>query len=92
MSAAIAFTEKGDEMLQRCNCHLESLELDIVAEGQMKCMPFMSPLYHKICNTLKDSNSSILDVYAILKAHRVKERLRNPLQSAKNLIKRIFKR
>ena len=36
VSAAIAFTEKGDELLQRCNCELEELSFDVVAEGQMK--------------------------------------------------------
>ena len=36
VSAAIAFTEKDDELLQRCNCELEVLQFDVVAEGQMK--------------------------------------------------------
>ena len=36
VSAAIAFTEKGDELLQRCNCELEELSFDVVAEEQMK--------------------------------------------------------
>ena len=36
VSAAIAFTEKGNELLQRCNCQLAELPFDVVAEGQMK--------------------------------------------------------
>lgn len=36
VSAAITFTEKGNELLQRCNCELEELPFDVVAEGQMK--------------------------------------------------------
>ena len=36
VSAAIAFTEKGNELLQRCNCELEELPFDVIAEGQMK--------------------------------------------------------
>lgn len=36
VSSVLTFTEKGDELIQHCNCHIEELPLDIVAEGQMK--------------------------------------------------------
>ena len=36
VSAAIAFTTKGDEVLQQCNCLFTSLPFEVVAEGQMK--------------------------------------------------------
>ena len=39
VSAAIAFTAKGDELLKLCNCMLVEHPFDVVAEGQMKKMP-----------------------------------------------------
>lgn len=38
VSAAIAFTTKGDELLKLCNCTLVEHPFDVVAEGQMKKM------------------------------------------------------
>lgn len=36
VSAAIAFTAKGDELLHLCNCHLKEHSFETVAEGQIK--------------------------------------------------------
>lgn len=36
VSAVIAFTDKGNEMLQNCNCTFVKHPFEIVAEGQMK--------------------------------------------------------
>lgn len=36
VSAAIAFTEKGNEQLKECNCELVEHSFEVVAEGQMK--------------------------------------------------------
>ena len=36
VSAAIAFTTKGNEVLQQCNCSFTLLPFEVVAEGQMK--------------------------------------------------------
>lgn len=36
VSAAVAFTEKGKDILQACNCQLVEHPFDVVAEGQMK--------------------------------------------------------
>lgn len=36
VSVAIAFTEKGKEMLLESNCELEKMPFDVAAEGQMK--------------------------------------------------------
>lgn len=39
VSAAIAFTVKGDELLKQCNCTLVEHPFEVVAEGQMKGIP-----------------------------------------------------
>lgn len=39
VSAAIAFTEKGDEVLRQCNCTLVEHPFEVVAEGQMRKTP-----------------------------------------------------
>lgn len=36
VSAAIAFTQQGDEVLHQCNCSLVEHPFDVVAEGQIK--------------------------------------------------------
>ena len=66
VSAAIAFTSKGDEVLHRCNITLESLPLEVVAEGQQKAMARRNGVYHKIMKILK-SGQSIDNAYRIIK-------------------------
>lgn len=39
VSCAITFTPKGHEILSHTNCELVKHSFDVVAEGQMKCMP-----------------------------------------------------
>lgn len=68
VSAAIAFTEKGDELLHRCNCTLVGHSFELVAEGQMKQAPVRGKLYSKITFALCKGGSlentcSILDRY-----------------------------
>lgn len=51
VSAAIALTDKGNELLRCCNCELEPLNFDVVAEGQMKERVCYPPIFRKILIT-----------------------------------------
>lgn len=53
VSAAIAFTEKGDGILKQCNCTLIEHPFDLVAEGQMKNMPVRGLYYNFVMTCLK---------------------------------------
>lgn len=93
VSAAIAFTEKGDKMLKLCNCTLVEHPFDVVAEGQMKTAPLMTSLHGKIGKLLRHEDISIEDVYRILtsSARKIKniDRLKHPLRSIVNLFRKI---
>lgn len=96
VSAAIAFTEKGDELLRRCNCTLEALPLDIVAEGQMKGCVKQPSFNRKMMCLLKNQSKSIEDVMrqsaCYLTWRRLKGRLFNPKRTIKNLMRNLKKR
>lgn len=94
VSAAIAFTEKGDELLQRCNCQLEELPFDVVAEWQMKTNPRRESLYNDIMQDLKDPMTpidvSFARVMTVIKRKKWMDRFRNPFRSIKNLLRKIW--
>lgn len=54
VSAAIAFTKNGNELLHHCNCILTEHSFDVVAEGQQKNSAKMVAIQSKIMNELKD--------------------------------------
>lgn len=91
VSAAIAFTEKGNEVLTRCNCQLENLSMEVISEGQMKFCP-QKHWYHKmLMSDLKSSKHDIQRVYnRYVKLRRLNSRMSNPFRSVVNLIKRLF--
>lgn len=45
VSAAVAFTQRGWELLHECNLEIVEHSFDVVAEGQMKEMPICDELY-----------------------------------------------
>ena len=94
ISAAIAFTDKGYEILKACNCELVRHSFDIVAEFQMKTCPKRFA-YNHILKSLKDNSKSIQDTYKLLKSCKKRqkqvERLKHPLRTLKNIIKRAIK-
>ena len=94
VSAAIAFTEKGDELLQRCNCELEELPFDVVTEWQMKTNPQRGRLYNDIMQDLKDPmkpiDVSFARVMTVIKQKKWKDRFCNPFRSIKNLLRKIW--
>ena len=95
VSTAIAFTEKGHELLQRCDCTLEELPLATVAEWQMKECAKRPSFNKKMMAMLKDKTMGIEEVMAAsegyLKWTKLKGRLLNPKRTIKNILKRFKK-
>lgn len=65
VSAAIAFTEKGDGILNQCNCTLIEHPFDVVAEGQMKKMPIKTFKVSLVKQQLRKKKSTISSVYSL---------------------------
>lgn len=95
VSAAIAFTEKGQEILNRCGCVLVSHPFELVAEGQMPVAPSKPHYYEQLRRCLANPMATIEDADSIVKKAQERERLmrimRNPMAPAKRFIKRILK-
>lgn len=94
VSAAIAFTEKGDELLHQCNCTLVEHPFEVVAEGQMKICPQRNSLYNQITKVLKEKDVTLLHIIKWLNRIRLinrwKMRMYHPLHSLHNLILKII--
>ena len=92
VSAAIAFTNKGNVLLKESNCILIKHSFKEVSEGQMKTSPKMNKLYFNTAKLLKEEGS-IEEICQQLKKHEKietwKKRIYNPLRSIKNLLKRL---
>lgn len=95
VSGAVAFTQKGNEVLKQCNCELVEHSFDVVAEGQMKTCPQRIGAYNTILETLKNDSKNIQDACHILTTYRKQqrqlERIKHPVRSFKNIIKKIVK-
>ncbi len=57
VSAAITFTEKGDKVLQDCNCVLVEHPFDVVTEGQLKERLVLPPIREEIIRRLQSGQS-----------------------------------
>lgn len=94
VSGAIAFTEKGIEILKKCNSELIEHSFDTVAEGQMKTAPNQKNFFIKI-RYLLSTSVDILTIYIIymkyLNRYRNKNRLLHPIRTIKNIIKKLEK-
>lgn len=92
VSAAIAFTEKGHELLKLCNCTLIEHPFEVVAEGQMKKMPIKNNLYSSVMRKIR-KGGTIKEIYSVIlnynKKKRIINRIRHPFKSICNLFKRI---
>lgn len=75
ISAAIAFTEIGDSVLNTCSCTLTKLPLDVIAEGQMKTSPIRSDIYF-LLRKLLNSHYTITCIIRIIK---IKKKLNNKI-------------
>ena len=91
VSAAIAFTEKGDEVLHQCNCTLVEHPYEVVAEGQMKICPKRK--YYRILELLCEKSIDIIQIDNAIKRYIFRERLfvrlKNPVRSIGNILKRL---
>lgn len=90
VSAAVAFTEKGNDILKQCNCELVNHTFDVVAEGQMKMAPKFRRSYEKLVEILRREGSSITDAINYLHRIRKIERWKNRL--IKVFVPRFIKR
>ena len=87
VSAAIAFTEKGNELLHECGCNLVAHPFEVVAECQMKTNPTPPVYTPKVWVNLHDTSKPLSQAMKypnkILRIKRWKGRL--------NHLFRIFK-
>lgn len=85
VSAAIAFTEKGKEIIEATNCELREHTFEVVAEGQMKVSPFCRPWFEHVIHSLANPKESINDTIKIIKRAKRKDRLlkliRHPIKT-----------
>lgn len=95
VSAVIAFTEKGDNVLHQTNCSLKEHPFDIVAEGQMKSCPIYKLSFISIQKALKEKDVNINEVYKILIKIKRKEKIigyiKNPTKILLTLKKKLWK-
>lgn len=95
VSAAIAFTVKGEEILNRCGCALIPHPFELVAEGQMAVAPAKPSYYERLRLCLANPSSTIEEVNSIVRKAQERERIiriiKNPMASAKRFIKRFFR-
>lgn len=96
VSAVVAFTDKGEQLLKRCNCELVEHPFVIVAEGQMKNKVRKNALYEKIATMLKDPDCDIERINSFLlskqKWSRMMRRLRHPQRTIVNIIMKLVKK
>lgn len=93
VSGAIAFTEKGIEILNNCNCELIEHSFSTVAEGQMKTVPKKSNISKWLIKHLIRSKENISFINVILTIyefinHQMK-RIIHPINSYKKLSNKI---
>lgn len=62
VSGAVAFTEKGNNILKQCNCELVEHTFNVVAEGQMKSHPKKPEIYERLLQLLRTQ-----DILAVVK-------------------------
>lgn len=65
VSGAIAFTEKGNEILKQCNIQITEHPFEIISEGQMKASHKKTPLSNIIMYLLKNRFSLKTIYYAV---------------------------
>ena len=66
VSAAIAFTKKGNEFLKESNCNLIEHPFDVVAEGQMKKGAIKTILSSYVFKTLRNDEKLNLNKWKII--------------------------
>lgn len=92
VSAAIAFTEKGHDILKMSQCVLEPLPFDIVAEGQMKNRPQRRPFTTIIMDVLMQENSTAEDIELFLKRYFKKRKFFDIVNHPKEILAWLLKK
>lgn len=85
VSAAVAFTEKGDEILRQCHCELVEHPFEVVAEGQMKKAPVKKQVVVQkflslLMNKEKGLNDAINELHKYQKWNNRQKRIRSVLE------------
>lgn len=80
VSCAVAFTEKGDEVLKQCNAELKEHQFGVVAEGQMKTCPDKNNLNRKICRFIIKTNIRIEKLVKVMSVFHVVNKWFNRLK------------
>lgn len=95
VTAAIAFTAKGIEILKRTNCELIKHTFDEIAEGQVKHKLSPAPQYNMVMKNLRNQHMTIEDVYIKLRKDQKRRRIIriicNPHMTLQRVIKRLKK-
>lgn len=93
VSSVLTFSKKGEIWIKKSNLELESLPLNVATDGQMKNNACRSSDYYRVRQVLSDSNTSISNVYDVIKKQefikKILGRLKHPRRTLKNLIKRL---
>lgn len=77
VSAAIAFTEKGNKVLAQCNCTFIEHPFEVVVEGQMKTCPDVPPYSKDIWKILRNEKATIFQAISIIDRHERTVRWKN---------------
>lgn len=77
VSAAVAFTEKGNKVLAQCNCTFIEHPFEVVAEGQMKTCPNVPPYSKDIWKILRNEKATIFQAISIIDRHERTVRWKN---------------
>lgn len=95
VSAAIAFTMRGDDALNKCNCVLQKIPFDIASEGQMKTAAKRNRLYDKIQLLLSDNGVPLSSCARLIVRQRkfqsVSYKIKHPIITIRSILKRILK-
>ena len=96
VSSAIAFTEKGNDLLKKCNIKLIEHSFEIVAEGQLKGKILVTKYREEILQSLKNTQINIISLNGTLDKIMLKRSVRNlvkhPRSSLKSIIKFILRK
>jgi len=94
VSVAIAFTEKGNRLLQECNIHLEELPFDIVSQNQMKECAKRNKYYDMFWNDVASNKLDLQKITKLIlqekKRKRHWDRITHPQRVLKNIVRRLL--
>lgn len=94
VSGVVAFTDKGDDILQKSNCYIREHPLSVIAEGQMKKNPSKPLLSYVIMYFLKSDATSLFFLASLAKLQAkwviLRRRILNPKRTMSKLLKKFL--